>query len=230
MGKYIFGGEAAPSNCGGGAANVTLAAALGASDDAHKRYTRGVNQGSLGQALAAGVQLAFSFATPFLVRKLGLRATYALCFVVFVGAFLGMGLLPRQADASWSPTVAIALMALTGIPLAATNIFPFAIIGRLYNDSPFCALYMGALNVFIVLPQILDTSVLVTIIMHFLNWNAVLLAGAVWALLALASVWLLPLQEDGEERELHTRLVSEGGETDAEKGQRAPVFAGGFGH
>lgn len=48
-------------------------------------------------------------------------------------------------------------MAATGIPLAATNIFPFSIIGRDFGADPNLALYMGSLNIFIVLPQLLDT-------------------------------------------------------------------------
>ena len=69
---------------------------------------------------------------------------------------------PENSEMDPNPSLApnyaaVALMAATGIPLAATNIFPFSIIGRDFGSDPNLALYMGSLNIFIVLPQLLDT-------------------------------------------------------------------------
>lgn len=64
---------------------------------------------------------------------------------------------PSTAPEEYTNYPAVILIAATGLPLAATNIFPFSIIGRDFGTDPNLALYMGALNIFIVLPQLADT-------------------------------------------------------------------------
>ena len=119
---------------------------------------------------------------------------------------------------------AVLLMAATGIPLAATNIFPFSIIGRDFGSDPNLALYMGSLNIFIVLPQLLDTlySGKVRVVLCALSapvltlrcgrstmvahqvaetwgWNVVLLIGAAWTLVATVSIFFLKIGRPGSE-------------------------------
>lgn len=216
MGSFIYDGTA-PKPAGCAAANDTLAAvaSVGLSHDslaglaagrrlldtpAEDRFTSGTKRGALGQTLSAAVQLLFSAITPKLVDLIGLKATYVASFVVMVLAFAGLGALPRKADASWSPNVGVALMALGGIPYAATNIFPFSLIGRLFGRDPNLALYMGALNCFIALPQLLDTTYSGAVADEF-GYNYVFVIAAGWAVLAvLAVLWLdVAKREPGRE-------------------------------
>lgn len=79
-----------------------------------------------------------------------------------------------------STRAAVALQALTGIPLAATNVYPFALVGRHFRGTRTLGLHMSVLNVFIVLPQLLDTAY-TGLLADWLGWGAVLFVGAGWA-------------------------------------------------
>lgn len=157
--------------------------------DANNRYARGAQLGGLGQAIAAGVQFLVSFVIPRVVKVFGLRSVYVACFLVFTGAFVGIGMLPPTPHLHTN-YLAVGMIALTGVPLAATNIFPFSIIGRDYGSDPNLALYMGSLNIFIVLPQLLDTTYAGTVADVF-GWNWVMLGGAGWAALAVIAIFFL---------------------------------------
>lgn len=184
MGQYIYGG--ATQHPGTKSTPQTAA------------FARGQQLGGLGQAIASGVQCVCSFLVPSVVRMAGLRSVYVGCFLVFVASFVGMGLLPAQnsemdPNPSLAPNyAAVALMAATGIPLAATNIFPFSIIGRDFGSDPNLALYMGSLNIFIVLPQLLDTLYSGKLADEF-GWNVVLLTGAAWTVIATGLIFFLKI-------------------------------------
>lgn len=138
-GSYLYSGTApGVPTC---AANGTLIHPSSASTHAEHLYRDGTSLAGFAQASAAGLQLLFSFAAPTLSRVVGLRVTYAASFVVLVAALGGLGALPPVHRLSASKPLAFALMAATGIPLAATNIFPFSIIGRIYPSDPNLALY-----------------------------------------------------------------------------------------
>lgn len=74
----------------------------------------------------------------------------------------------------------MALQAATGIPLAATNVYPFAVVGREFRGTRSLGLHMSVLNVFIVLPQLLDTAY-TGLLADWRGWSAVLFVGAGWA-------------------------------------------------
>lgn len=218
-GSYLFGGHApGVPTC---AANGTLIHPSPASAHAEHLYRQGTSLAGFAQATAAGLQLLFSFAAPTLTRVVGLRATYAASFVVLVGALTGLGALPPVHRLPAAKSLAFALMAATGVPLAATNIFPFAIIGRIYPGDPNLALYsaccvwkgpaqcacsprptlpfpVGAMNVFIALPQLLDTTYTGELATAT-SYRWVLASGAVWAVLALAAIFGIPTEQESEE-------------------------------
>lgn len=177
MGSYVYGGDVSAP----------------AGSILRERYARGSEAGSLAQAMAAGVQAAFSFVVPPIVRCLGLRPVYVLCFVVFSGTLIGMGMLPPTPDVHTN-YYAVILIAATGIPLAATNIFPFSIIGRDFGTDPNLALFMGSLNIFIVLPQLADVAYAGKVA-EIAGWNTVMLVGGGWAALATLSIFFLKFSD-----------------------------------
>lgn len=186
MGKHIYQGM--PHHPGTPSTPATV------------RYARGQQVGGLGQAIAAAVQLGSSFVIPGLVKCFGLRPVYVGCFLTFVGCFFGMGFLPPTPDAHTN-YAAVLLMAATGIALAATNIFPFSIIGRDFGTDPNLALYMGSLNIFIVLPQLVDTLYAGKVAADF-GWNVVLLIGAGWTVLSTVAIFFLKFSPASPGRKL----------------------------
>eukprot|EP01135_Chromosphaera_perkinsii_P011113 Nk52_evm22s2340 gene=Nk52_evmTU22s2340 len=60
-------------------------------------------------------------------------------------------------DTTYSATVVRVHIALSGIAMAGINIFPFSIVGLIFTDESRKGLNMGVLNVFIAVPQLIDT-------------------------------------------------------------------------
>ena len=143
-------------------------------------YQDGVAAGSRASAYQALVQLLFSLCCTLLLRFVSLKWTYMFCqadlaVCLFLAGFI------HQKD------IATLIVALTGIALAATNIFPFAIVGYLCKDDGKKGLNMGMLNVFIVIPQLIDTAYTGSLVDRF-GPKAIMFCGACWATLATLAV------------------------------------------
>ncbi len=88
------------------------------------------------------------------------------------------------------------LIPFAGIPFAASMVFPFAVVGKYFSTSGERGLYMATLNVFIVVPQLLDTAYTGVLTRQW-SESVVLLVGGGWALLAALSTWAgLDLADD----------------------------------
>ncbi len=75
--------------------------------------------------------------------------------------------------------------------------FPFAVVGKYFASSGSQGLYMATLNVFIVIPQLLDTAYTGSVTRRW-SESVVMLTGGVWAVLAaLATGVGLVLLDDG---------------------------------
>ncbi len=75
--------------------------------------------------------------------------------------------------------------------------FPFAVVGKYFASSGSQGLYMATLNVFIVIPQLLDTAYTGSVTRRW-SESVVMLTGGVWAALAaLATGVGLVLLDDG---------------------------------
>jgi solute carrier family 45, member 1/2/4 len=145
-----------------------------------QRYQDGVAAGSRASAYQALVQLLFSLCCTFLLKFVSLKWTYMFCQADLVVCLFLAGFVTQKE-------VATLVVALTGIALAATNIFPFAIVGYLCKDDGKKGLNMGMLNVFIVIPQLIDTAYTGSLVDRF-GPQAVMFCGASWAALATLAV------------------------------------------
>jgi len=144
-------------------------------------YDEGVRQGSLALTYNAAVTMAFSAILPYLISVLGIRLVY------FVGnMMLGMCLISTIFIHNYIPATVV--IALCGIPWAVTMALPFTIIGQCV-DATQSGLYMGTLNIFVVLPQFL-VAVSVGFLISALNHNIAvgLVAGGISALIAAVFV------------------------------------------
>jgi maltose/moltooligosaccharide transporter len=152
-------------------------------DTDSSQYEEGVAMGSRALVYQAVVQLIFSFCCPLILKFVPLKWTYMFCLGILAACLFVAGFVREYH-------VANLVIALIGIPLAATNIFPFAVVGRLSADESKKGLLMGILNVFIVIPQLIDTTYTGVIIKKY-GIQYVMICGACWATLATAAVFFI---------------------------------------
>jgi maltose/moltooligosaccharide transporter len=138
-------------------------------------------------AVYNGVAALAAFALPALGRRMGLRTTHALCLLL--GA-LGFALVLFAR----TPAMLLPPMVLVGIAWASILTMPYAILAAVLPQAKF-GTYMGVFNIFIVLPQLL-VSALMGSIMRLLFPGEPLWTMLVAALvLALAAGAMLRVEE-----------------------------------
>jgi len=148
------------------------------------RYEQGVALYSVANAVKSLVGLVFSLLYPTILRKIGVRklfvATYGLLTtILLLGGFFGAGNVP----------LAFAIIVLTAIPSAVIHIVPAAIIVERYPYSR--GSFLGILNLFNVIPQLIDTAYTGRLASRF-GEGFVIGLGGVWALGAtVLAAWLL---------------------------------------
>ncbi|EME31816.1 sucrose transporter, GPH family [Galdieria sulphuraria] len=179
------------------------------SEEAFKRlhaFEAGVKAFSLSMAVQSVVSLLFSALLPVVIGLTSLRAVY-----LFTQIDLAMTLLVAVGitylPVTWRKIFAMLLVSSTGIPWAATLSLPYAIVARL-ADPDAKGLFLGVLNIFIVIPQLLVAlSVGAVLKMFGGNLNAALVLGGFSAILAAFFVVNLTLpkeietEEEDEERQ-----------------------------
>ncbi|KAL9650303.1 hypothetical protein ABK040_014957 [Willaertia magna] len=151
---------------------------------AYHLYENGVRFGSFGLAGFSALSLIVSPFIPRFSREYGVK----------VLLFVSQALLSIQLLLTLFVTnkyYAVILISSFGISYSVTNNLPFAITANLANDFEKGA-YMGILNVFIVIPQILMAVMnpLITVLFEG-NVAASLVAGAISSLLASVVVWFI---------------------------------------
>lgn len=163
---------------------------------AEQRFSHGVAVGSQGMVGSAVLQFVTAAAVPSLLRFLGHRRLYLVCFGLAAMCFFVLAVLPVvPLDGSGaSGGIAAAMLAITGIPYAVTNIVPFALVGRMHGNDPKIASYMASLNIFIVLPQLFDT-LFIGALAGAAGWRAVIVVACVWSVFAIASLRFLVIPE-----------------------------------
>jgi len=93
---------------------------------------------------------------------------------------------------------ALVLIASCGISWTAVMIFPFTVVAMSVEEQE-CGLYMGVLNIFVVMPQIFVSLVIGTVIDHFGGLEAAFVLGSISALISAFCVWTLILKEKNPE-------------------------------
>eukprot|EP01118_Nematostelium_gracile_P017525 TRINITY_DN7518_c0_g1_i5.p1 TRINITY_DN7518_c0_g1~~TRINITY_DN7518_c0_g1_i5.p1 ORF type:complete len:288 (-),score=50.29 TRINITY_DN7518_c0_g1_i5:33-896(-) len=172
VGENIFGGSASEPE---GSRELAL-------------FQEGVRYGALGLTLNAVVTVVMSLILPVLTRWLGLKRIFFVCQII-----LGVCLL-----CTWfvrEKVMALILIAFFGIPWSAIMVFPFTIVGGIVDESE-AGLYMGVLNIFVVVPQIL-VSIFVGFLIDWMQGNVVggLVFGASAAFLSAVLVIRLKVNE-----------------------------------
>jgi solute carrier family 45 protein 1/2/4 len=155
---------------------------------AYKLYQEGVRWGSFGLAGFAFVSLLFSPLVPTLTNRFGSKPIFFLgnC-VLSLALFLPLGVHNQY--------VALVVLALFGIPWSVAMTIPFAIVANIAPEEE-KGIYMGILNIFVVIPQLCMSAVGALLSLIFKgNVVAALTAGGIAAFISAILTLILIIPE-----------------------------------
>ena len=132
---------------------------FGSADPASAAYNEGADWVGVLFATYNGVAAIAAFALPLLARAIGLRATHMVCLLAGALGYASFLVLA-------SPTALIGSMALIGIAWASILTMPYAILCDALPQQKL-GIYMGLFNIFIVLPQLIVSSVMGPVVKTF---------------------------------------------------------------
>lgn len=151
---------------------------FGANDTSSPQYQAGVEWGGNCFAIYSIVCFIFSFALPWLARKVGRKHTHSICLLI--GA---LGLM--SAVVIHNKWLLLLTMVGVGIAWASTLSMPYAVLAASIPQAR-TGVYMGIFNFFIVTPEILASLFFGWIMIHLLHNNRIyaIIAGGVFMLIA----------------------------------------------
>jgi len=158
------------------------------SSDSLLLFQEGVRFGALGLTIFAAVTMVCSVILPILSRYLGIKLIFSVCqLILAVCLLLTFWIESKQG--------ALALIAICGIPWTAVMVFPFTIVAMSVEESE-SGMYMGVLNIFVVLPQIL-VSLGIGFVIDIFDGDLVsaLVCGSIFAFISSTLVWTLILHD-----------------------------------
>jgi maltose/moltooligosaccharide transporter len=153
---------------------------FGANDPKSPLYKEGADWGGVCFAMYSAVCFAFSFALPWMARKLGRKYTHTLCLLCGAAGLISVVVIHNKY-------VLLLTMLGVGIAWASTLSMPYAVLAAsLPADRT--GVYMGIFNFFIVTPEICASLFFGWIMIHLLNNNRIyaILAGGIFMLIAAA--------------------------------------------
>ncbi|KAL9647349.1 hypothetical protein ABK040_011714 [Willaertia magna] len=159
----------------------------------YQRYEAGIRYGSFGLAgfsITAGV---FSFIISWASSRYGLKLIYGL-------GNLSLAILLISTYWVSDKYVAVAVISLFGIPSAVTNVIPFGLTAN-YADDDKKGIFMGLLNIFIVIPQLVLSAISPLIQLMFNgDIRAVLIFGGICAFISSLLTWIVKVPKSMTEK------------------------------
>jgi len=140
-------------------------------------FDNGVRHGALALSWNAAVTMVMSVILPKLVHCVGFRAVFFTSQMILATCLI----LTKWVT---SPQGAQAIILVCGVPWAVTMALPFTIVGQGVSTRE-SGLYMGALNIFVVLPQIM-VAVFIPFVISIFDHEVVaaLVAGGISSIIA----------------------------------------------
>ena len=151
------------------------------SDANSAAFNQGANWVGVLFAVYSGVATLWAFALPSLARAIGRRNTHVLGLLCGAAGFASFLVI---RDAWWL----MGAMVLVGIAWASILTMPYAILSAALPAEKL-GIYMGLFNIFIVLPQLIVSSVMGAVVGYFFPGNlvwAMAIAAGVMGLAAMA--------------------------------------------
>ncbi|MFD2588338.1 MFS transporter [Croceitalea marina] len=140
-------------------------------------FSEGVSMGGIASAIFGISPMLIAFFIPFVINKIGTRKTYS--SFLFIGAFGFLGMLFTK-----SITTVFLLCILMGVGQAAISTVPYVMVAGTIAQKQM-GVYMGILNAFICIPQIIMMLSLPFFYNSLLAGdprNALVLAGICWVI------------------------------------------------
>ena len=158
-------------------------------------FSEGVSMGGIGNAIYGISPMIIAFMIPAVINRIGKRKTYAVCLILGAVGFLGMHF-------TSSIGIVFALCFLMGIGNAGVSTVPYVMVSAVVPAERM-GVYMGLLNAFVCLPQILMMLSLPLFYENLLSGdprNALILAGICWVIAAILCLRITRKIDFGEEK------------------------------
>jgi maltose/moltooligosaccharide transporter len=154
-------------------------------------YARGADFVGILFGTYNGVAGLFAFLLPGLFRRFGMTRVHAVALVAGALGLAGLAFVPHPAGL-------VACAVLIGIAYASILSAPFVLAGRAVSSAT-AGLFIGVMNIFIVVPQLVAGLSMGWVIAHALGgmaWPVLPLAGGLMAMGAVLSLCLSTMDED----------------------------------
>lgn len=170
---------------------VVAAQLYGATSPFDAAYARGADFVGILFGTYNGVAGLFAFLLPGLFRRFGVTRVHAAALVAGALGLAGIALVSHPAGL-------VACAVLIGIAYASILSAPFVLAGRAVSSAT-AGMFIGVMNIFIVVPQLVAGMSMGWIIAHGLSgmaWPVLPLAGGLMAMGAVLSLCLSTMDED----------------------------------
>ncbi len=154
---------------------------FGSADPASAAYNKGADWVGELFAVYNGVATLWAFVMPLLAKRIGRAGTHIVGLLAGAAGYASFLLLH-------DPTALIGAMVLVGIAWGSILTMPYAILARTLPPAKL-GIYMGLFNIFIVVPQLIVSSVMGSVLRGFFPGNplpAMAIASGVLVLAAIA--------------------------------------------
>jgi maltose/moltooligosaccharide transporter len=153
---------------------------FGANDPASPLYKEGIEWGGICFAAYSAVCFAFSFALPWLAKKIGRKKTHTSCLLCGAIGLISVVVMHNKY-------MLLFTMVGVGIAWASTLSMPYAMLAATLPPER-TGVYMGIFNFFVVTPEILASLFFGWVMTHFLHNNRIyaIIAGGACMLIAAA--------------------------------------------
>ncbi|MGL4542976.1 MAG: MFS transporter [Polymorphobacter sp.] len=168
---------------------IVTARVFGASDVASQAYNDGADWVGVLFAVYSGVAALTAFVLPRVSNAIGRRNTHVIGLLAGAAGFASF-LFIRDAQAL------IGSMVLIGIAWASILTMPYAILATTLPPAKL-GIYMGLFNIFIVLPQLIVSSVMGEVVGRFFPDQPVYAMAVASAVLVLAAAAMLRVRDAG---------------------------------
>lgn len=146
-------------------------------------FSRGVEMGGVAAAFFSAASICMSFLFPFLIRQIGLRKIYFYCLLIGATGFIAM-------HSAKTIGVVFALSFVMGIGFSSMHTIPYIMVSKTV-PSERMGVYMGIMNAFVCIPQIVGMLTVPLFYDSLLGGdprNALLLAGILFGIAAVLSL------------------------------------------
>jgi len=150
----------------------------------YRKFDHGVQFGSLALCVNSAITMAASVGLPYAVSRVGIKPVYSFGQFMLAVCLIPMFFVHTRAGA-------FILLAGLGIPWSVVMVLPFTLVALCVEESQ-CGLYIGVLNIFVVIPQLVVALLIgqVITIAHG-NMAVAFLIGGFSSLIASALCWAL---------------------------------------